>query len=379
MIEPFRIAVPEEQIVDLSRRLAMTRWPDRELVPDGSQGVRLAAVRALCDYWQSQYDWRRCEAFLNAAGQYRTTIDGLGIHFLHIRSPEVQARPLIMTHGWPGSVIEFHKVIGPLTDPVAHGGMAEDAFHLVLPSLPGYGYSDKPREVGCNIERVARLWNELMSKLGYQRYFAQGGDWGAIVTTALGALRPAGLEAIHVNMPIGFPDEDARAEWTDQEVEFARDQAEAMRVGTGYALIQSTRPQTLGYGLTDSPAGQAAWILEKLTDWSDCGGDPFSLFNLDEMIDNIMLYWLPGAATSSARLYWESLNSARNLPVTDIPAGCSVFPKEVHRTSRRWAERTYTDLRYWNELDRGGHFAAFEQPALFVDEVRSSFRQFRLV
>lgn len=377
MIEPFILAVPEDQLADLSHRLGATRWPGAELVKDRSQGVRLAAVRELCDYWQSSYDWRRCEAFLNNAGQYRADIDGLGIHFLHIRSPEATARPLIMTHGWPGSVMEFQKVIGPLTDPVAHGGEADDAFHLVLPSLPGFGFSDKPRKVGCNVDLIVKMWHELMSRLGYERYFAQGGDWGAIITTALGTLRPPGLEAIHVNMPLGFPDEAARANWSHQETELANKQAAFAGDGMAYAQLQGTRPQTLGFGLTDSPAGQAAWILEKLTDWSDCDGNARSVFSFDEMIDNIMLYWLPAAATSSARLYWEVMRNPRNRAVTAIPAGASVFPKEIHATSRRWAEQTYTDLRYWNELDRGGHFAALEQPELFVGELRNCFRLFR--
>ena len=377
MIEPFTLAMPEAQLADLSRRLAATRWPDKETVDDGSQGVPLARVQELCAHWRDRYDWRRCEVMLNGFGQFRTDIDGLGIHFLHIRSPRPDALPLLMTHGWPGSVIEFHKVIGPLTDPEAHGGNGRDAFHLVLPSLPGYGFSDKPRGTGCGIGAVAAMWRTLMQRLGYDRYVAQGGDWGSAVTTALAMIAPPELAAIHLNMVVAPPDLPQRADWTSQEQAIASDLDRFAKDGTGYSLQQRTGPQTLGYGLSDSPVGQAAWIYDKLAAWSDCDGDPLSVFGLDEIIDNIMLYWLPGTATSSARLYWESLGRAADPRIVGVPTGCSIFRKEIYRTSRRWAERSYRNIVYWNEPEKGGHFAAFEQPELFVRELRDAFRAFR--
>jgi pimeloyl-ACP methyl ester carboxylesterase len=339
--------------------------------------VPLAKIQALCAHWLNGYDWRRCEAMLNGFGQYRTEIDGLGIHFLHIRSPEPNAVPLLMTHGWPGSVIEFHKVIGPLTDPAAHGGDAKDAFHLVLPSLPGYGFSDKPSSTGWGVRRIANAWVTLMQRLGYERFVAQGGDWGAAVTTALGVMHPPELQAIHVNMPIAFPDPAEMAEWTPQEAEAAAAFQKFAAEETGYSTQQRTRPQTLGYGLADSPSAQAAWIYEKFYAWTDNKGAPEDALTPDEMLDNIMLYWLPAAGGSSARLYRESMGSAFRPGATDVPTGISIFPKEITRPSRRWAEKTYGNIVYWNELDRGGHFAAFEQPKLFVDEVRACFRQFR--
>lgn len=375
MIEAFPLAIPDSQLEDLHRRLDAVRWPEKEAVDDWSQGVPLADMRALVDYWRTGYDWRRCEAMLNDYGQFRTRIDGLDIHFLHVRSPHANALPMLLTHGWPGSVIEFHKVIGPLTDPVAHGGRAEDAFHLIIPSLPGYGFSSKPARTGWGVEGIAAAWAELMRRLGYTRYVAQGGDWGATVTTMLGHMRPEGLAGIHLNMPIVTPAppyDNLSAEETA---------ALAVSAGywlqeSGYAKQQSTRPQTLGYGLTDSPVGQAAWIYEKLRAWSDCDGDPLSIYSRDEILDNIMLYWLPGTAASSARLYWESLDSFRTTRI-DIPVGCSNFPKELLRAPRSWADRCYTNIIHWNDLDRGGHFAAFEQPALFVDELRKCFAVIR--
>lgn len=368
-IEPFHLAVPEAGLEDIRRRLESTRWPDAETVDDWSQGAPLANVQALCAYWRTGYDWRRCEAALNDLGQFRTEIDGLDIHFLHIPSRHAGAMPLIMTHGWPGSVIEFHKVIGPLTDPEAHGGVAADAFHLVLPSLPGYGFSGKPKQPGWGIERTAAAWVMLMARLGYDRFVAQGGDWGAAVTSRIGALRPPGCVGVHLNLVIANPTAEDLANPTPAEAEAVAEFKRFRATGSGYSEQQRTRPQTLGYGLTDSPAGQAAWIYEKLAAWSDCDGDPLRIFTMDEMLDNIMLYWLPATATSSARLYWESMGRARL--TTDIPTGCSIFPKELSRTSRRWAERTYSNIVYWNEPDRGGHFAAFEQPALFVEELRA--------
>jgi len=374
-IEPFVLHRPEDELADLRRRLDAIRWPERETVDDWSQGVPLERLQELCRYWRDNYDWRRCEAILNGFGQYRTHLDGLQIHFIHVRSPEPGALPLIMTHGWPGSVIEFHKVVGPLTDPAAHGGDPADAFHLVLPSLPGYGFSERPARTGWTVERIARSWLTLMQRLGYDRFVAQGGDWGSAVTTALAHMHPPQLAGIHLNMPIVFPNSSEAEEWTEQEAAVAADMHRFGEEETGYSTEQRTRPQTLGYGLADSPVGQAAWIYEKYYAWSDCRGNPANVFTFDEMLDNIMLYWLPAAGASSGRLYWESMSSFRGAP-TDVPCGCSIFPKEVMRPSRRWAERTYRNIVYWNELDRGGHFAAFEQPQLFVEELRACFRQF---
>lgn len=375
-IETFHLAVPESELADLRDRLARTRWPERETVHDGSQGLPLADAQALCAYWRDSYDWRRCEGKLNALGQYRTTIDGLGIHFIHVRSPEPDAIPLILTHGWPGSVIEFLKVIGPLSDPASHGGNPRQAFHVVAPSLPGYGFSDKPAEAGWSVERIAAAWIELMRRLGYDRYVAQGGDWGSAVTSAMAAIRPPELAAIHLNFVIAHPTPEELADLTDRERESLADLKRFSAEGRGYSYQQGTRPQTLGYGLTDSPAGQAAWIYEKLGVWSDSGGDPLSVLSYDEMLDNIMLYWLPGNAASSARLYWESIERFAAAP-TDLPVACSIFPKEIARPSRRWAQRKYPNIIRWRELEKGGHFAAFEQPILFVDEIRAAFETLR--
>jgi pimeloyl-ACP methyl ester carboxylesterase len=375
VITPFLLEVPEAELDDLRDRLRRTRWPEAETVDDWSQGIPLAYVQDLCRYWADQYDWRTTEARLNAVPQFRTEIDGLGIHFLHARSPRADALPLVLTHGWPGSVVEFLDAIGPLVDPVAHGGNAADAFHVVCPSLPGYGFSDKPRRAGWGVDRIATAWAELMRRLGYDRYGAQGGDWGAMVTTDLGRLDPEHVAGIHVNMPVAMPAAGS-AELTADEAAALASYSEHRTWGTGYSKQQSTRPQTLGYGLVDSPAGQCAWIVEKFWAWTDCNGHPEHVLGRDQLLDNVMLYWLPGAAASSARLYWESFRDPRLDPV-DVPAGCSIFPKEIMRLPRRWAETRFTDLRYWNELDEGGHFAAFEQPALFVDEVRAFFRLVR--
>ena len=374
-IEPFTLNIPQAELDRLARKLDDTRWPERETVKDWSQGAPLAKVQALCDYWRNGYDWRRCEARLNGLGQFKTEIDGLGIHFLHIKSPEANALPLIMTHGWPGSVIEFMKVIGPLTDPVAHGGKAEDAFHLVLPSLPGYGFSDRPAETGWKVDRIARAWIELMKRLGYERWVAQGGDWGAAVTTQIGLAAPAGCLGIHLNMPIIFPGkiDNPTPEEQKQLEKFQR----FMTEGSGYSHEQGSKPQTLGYGLTDSPAGQAAWIYEKFHGWTDCNGDPENVLTKDEMLDNIMLYWLTATATSSGRLYWESIAGGFEPRPISIPVGVSIFPYELMPVVRSWADKVYPKLIHWNEPEIGGHFAAFEQPAIFVDELRTCFRQLR--
>jgi pimeloyl-ACP methyl ester carboxylesterase len=375
-ITPFRIDVPDADLADLRDRLHRTRFPNAETVNDWSQGIPLAYVEQLCSYWADGYDWREREAKLNAFPQFRTDIDGLGIHFIHARSPHDDALPLVITHGWPGSVVEFHKVIAPLTDPTAHGGDAADAFHVVCPSLPGYGFSDKPTETGWGVERIARAWAELMARLGYDRYGAQGGDWGSTVTSSIGQQDLDHLVGIHMNMPVAAPDPSSFSDLTDTESAALAALTHYQQWDSGYSKQQSTRPQTLGYGLADSPAGQCAWILEKFWAWTDCDGHPENVLTRDELLDNVMLYWLPDAGASSARLYWESFNADYS-PKVDAPAGCSIFPKEIIRMSRRWAEARFTDIRYWNELDAGGHFAAFEQPDLFVDELRKCFRLFR--
>ena len=375
-IEPFRIDIPEADLDDLRQRLRLTRWPEAEPVDDWSQGIPLDYTRRLCEYWLETYDWRASEARLNRFPQFRTELDGLPIHFIHARSPEPDALPLVMTHGWPGSIVEFHKAIEPLTDPVAHGGSAGDAFHLVCPSLPGYGFSGKPATRGWGIERTADAWDTLMARLGYPRYGGQGGDWGAQVTTSLGMRHPEHLIGIHLNMAIAFPGREDRGDLTEREEAALATLRHYDQWESGYFKEQSTRPQTVGYGLVDSPAGLCAWIVEKFAAWTDSGGDPLSVLTRDELLDNVMLYWLPGAGASSARFYWESAAQPALGPV-GVPAGCSIFPGEIFRPSRRWAQRVFTDLRYWNELDKGGHFAAFEQPEAFVAEVRAAFRSLR--
>jgi pimeloyl-ACP methyl ester carboxylesterase len=375
-VVPFHVDVSAEVLGDLRERLRRTRWPERETVEDWSQGIPLAYTQEVCRYWAEEYDWRATERRLNSIPQFRTGLDGLGIHFRHVRSPEPGALPLVLTHGWPGSVVEFLKVLGPLTDPVGHGGDRADAFHVVCPSLPGYGWSDKPSGTGWGVDRIAGAWAGLMGRLGYRRYGAQGGDWGSAVTTALGRIDVEHCAGIHLNMVRIGPGQGGEADLTDAEREALAARAEFEQWETGYSKQQSTRPQTLGYGLVDSPAAQAAWILEKFRAWTDCDGDPEHVLTRDELLDNVMLYWLPAAGASSARLYWESFRGRSSEPVL-VPTGVSIFPKELSHPSRRWAERLYRDIRYWNELDRGGHFAAFEQPDLFVDEIRASFRVIR--
>jgi pimeloyl-ACP methyl ester carboxylesterase len=378
-VTPFKYEARQSALDDLKQRLKRTRWPEGETVKDWSQGVPLAKLRALVDYWRTDYEWRRCEAKLNRFPQFRTKIDGLNIHFLHVRSRHENALPIILTHGWPGSVIEFMKVIDPLTNPTAHGGRAEDAFHVVVPSLPGFGFSAKPSERGWNAARIAKAWSELMRRLGYTGYVAQGGDWGSLVTTTLAQQRPVGLAGIHLNMPFVFPDPLPTAGLSAAEQRavdaFKRFQTE----GFGYFLEQSTRPQTIGYALADSPVGQAAWIYEKFHDWTDNNGDPESALTRDEMLDNITLYWLTDTAASSARIYFEhaGIVGKNNSGRVDLPVGCSIFPHEIVPAPRSWAERLFPKLIYWNELDRGGHFAAFEQPALFTKELRDCFRSLR--
>jgi pimeloyl-ACP methyl ester carboxylesterase len=376
-IRPFRINVPQAAIVDLHDRLDNARMPERETVGDRSQGVPLSVMLDLRNYWRDRYDWRTCEARLNDLGQSMTTIDGLDIHFLHIRSPHAAAMPMVLTHGWPGSVVEFLKVIGPLTRPADFAGDPQDAFHLVIPSLPGHGFSGKPTGLGWGIERIASAWLELMRRLGYKKFVAQGGDWGASVTTALADLRAPECVGIHLNLPVALPAEEELSAPGPDGLKALGRLAHYERLESGYAKIQSTRPQTLGYALADSTMGQAAWILEKFWAWSDSGDDLWSIFTRDELLDNVTLYWLTNSAASSARLYWESYANASRQHCTTLAAGCSNFPREILTPPRRWVERQYTNLVYWSEVDRGGHFAAMEQPTLFVREVRNCFRLWR--
>ncbi len=375
-VQAFRVEVREQELEDLRRRLRATRWPEAEPVDDWSQGIPLSYVQDVCQYWGEKYDWRAREARLNESPQFRTEIDGLGIHFLHVRSPHEGALPLLMTHGWPGSVVEFLKVIGPLADPTAHGGEAADAFHVVCPSLPGYGFSDKPSEPGWGVQRIGAAWASLMARLGYDRYVAQGGDWGSMVTTAIGLQDTEHCLGIHLNMPVVAPDPETMNDLTEREQSALASLQHYNRWDSGYSKQQSTRPQTLGYGLVDSPAGQAAWIIEKFWSWTDCHGHPENVLTRDELLDNVMLYWLPGTGAASARLYWESFGQPSFDEVV-APTGCSIFPKEIIRASRRWVEKRFKNLVYWNELERGGHFAAFEQPDLFVSELRACFRNMR--
>lgn len=374
-ITPFRVTISQAAVADLRDRLRRTRWPERETVADWSQGTPLGYARELCGHWLERYDFAAAEARIMRFPQFTTTIDGLVIHFVHVRSPREDAVPLLLTHGWPGSVTEFWKVIEPLTDPEQSGGSADDAFHVVCPSLPGFGFSGKPSRPGWNTKRIADAWDQLMGRLGYARYGAQGGDWGSRVTADLGRRHPERVTGIHLNFVFAFPGPDETGDLTAREqaalaaLDYHRSQ------GSGYAALQSTRPQSIGYGLVDSPAALAAWIAEKFWAWSDCDSDPDSVFTRDEMLDNIMMYWLPATGASAARLYWESFT--RDLAPVPVPAGCSIFPKEIYRPSRRWAQPQFPDLRYWNEPDKGGHFAALEQPAIFVDEVRAAFRLFR--
>jgi pimeloyl-ACP methyl ester carboxylesterase len=388
-IRPFQIEVPEEQLAELRRRLAATRWPSTELVADRSQGVQLATTQALARYWTTDHDWRACEARLNARPQFMTEIDGVDIHFIHVKSPHENALPLIMTHGWPGSVVELLDVIGPLTDPTAHGGRAEDAFDLVLPSLPGYGFSGEPTEIGWDAGRVASAWAELMHRLGYSRYVAQGGDVGSAVTDAMGRLGPGGLVGIHINLLLAAlaPDESRPA---DSEQERAALDAIATfnTSGSGYFLEQATRPQTIGYALLDSPIALATWMLDHDTDSyykisrAFLDGQPAGHLTRDRIVDNITLYWLTGTGASAARSYWEigraeAPAAGQAPPEVSLPVGFTTFPGEIFQAPRSWAENVYPSLSYFNEVDKGGHFAAWEEPDLFASELRAAFRSLR--
>jgi epoxide hydrolase len=376
-IEPYRISVGDDVLADLKSRLRNTRWPEAELVDDWSQGAPLKWIKAICRYWAEDYDWRHREALLNRFAQFVTELDGLAIHFLHVRSPHPDAMPPIITHGWPGSIVEFQKVIEPLTNPTAFGGEAADAFHLVCPSLPGFGFSAKPATTGWGVDRIASAWAGLMDRLGYISYGAQGGDWGSAVTTAVGALDSSHCVGIHITLNMrARPDVEGQP--TPEEARALAGLKHYADWDSGYSKQQSTRPQTLAYGLTDSPSGQAAWILEKFWAWTDCDGDPETILGRDELLDNVMLYWVTATAASSARLYWESFGPARRTAhKVTIPTGVAVFPKEIVAPVRRWMAPNFTDIRHWSEMPKGGHFAAFEQPELFVADVRKFFRTLR--
>jgi pimeloyl-ACP methyl ester carboxylesterase len=374
---PFHLDIPESQLVDLRQRLINTRWPEPATVRDWTQGVPLDYVRELCEYWATGYDWRGTERRINALQQVMMEVDGLGFHVIHVPSEYPDAVPLVLTHGWPGSPVEFLKVIGPLTDPAAHGRDPAHAFHVVCPTLPGYGFSDKPTEPGWGVERTARAWATIMAQLGYERYGAVGGDWGSSVTTQLGLQDPEHVLGILLTPSLAVPDPATYGDLSDTERATMAELRD--RTGGGYSAEQSTRPQTIGYSLVDSPAGLAAWIIEKFAAWTDSGGQPETVLSRDELLDNLMFYWLPGAGASAARMYWESFSyvhswfSGKTTEVIAVPMGCASFPGEPIRPSRRWAERQFSDIRYWSEPARGGHFAAFEQPELFVDEIIAFF------
>jgi pimeloyl-ACP methyl ester carboxylesterase len=372
-ISPFVISISDQQITDLNNRIANTRWPDAETTADWNQGVPLAYVKELVQYWGEQYEQQRLANRLNAFDNFKTNLLGLNIHFMHIRSSNPNARPLLLTHGWPGSVVEFLKVIGPLTEPQEHGGKADDAFHLVIPSLPGYGFSDKPQATGWGVEKIAEAWSALMARLGYSQYFAQGGDWGSVITSYVARQDPEHCLGIHINMGIVAPDPNAE-NLTANELSIMAGWKYYQDWDSGYSKQQATRPQTLGYGLVDSPSGQAAWIVEKFYQWMDCDGHPENIVSRDELLDNIMVYWLTGSGASSARLYWESFGGGegREQPVS-IPMGATISTKDIFRTSERFASRVFTNIVYWKDKEEGGHFAAFEQPNAFVSELRECF------
>jgi pimeloyl-ACP methyl ester carboxylesterase len=390
-VRPFSIDVPEEELVELRRRIAATRWPSKELVEDRSQGVQLATIQELARYWTTDYDWRKAEARLNALPQFTTEIDGVEIHFIHVRSRHENALPLIMTHGWPGSVIELLETIGLLTDPTAHGGTPEDAFHLVLPSLPGYGFSGEPTELGWDLGRTARAWAELMDRLGYTRYVAQGGDLGAIITDVMGRQAPEGLLGIHMNLLVTTLGAPTPPPGNSEEERAALDAINTFTTsGFGYFLEQTTRPQTIGYALLDSPVALAAWLLDHDTDSyykisrAFVDGEPVGNLTRDNIVDNITLYWLTGTGASAARWYWElgraqaaAQASGQAPPAVSVPVGFTAFPGEIFRAPRSWVEQSYPNLTYFNEADRGGHFAAWEEPEHFAEEVRAAFRSLR--
>jgi pimeloyl-ACP methyl ester carboxylesterase len=390
-VRPFRVEIPEEELAELRRRIEGTRWPSKELVADRSQGVQLATVQALARYWTTEFDWRKCEARLNALPQFTTQIDGVDIHFIHVKSPHENALPLIMTHGWPGSVIELLEIVGPLTDPTTHGGRAEDAFHLVLPSLAGYGFSGEPAELGWNAGRIAGVWAELMHRLGYTRYVAQGGDVGAAVTDLMGRQAPAGLIGIHMNLLVTVLSIADQLPAESEQERAAHDALATFRTsGFGYFLEMATRPQTIGYALLDSPIALAAWLLDHDTDSyykisrAFVDEQPAGNLTRDHILDNITLYWLTGTGASAARSYWEdgraqaeALASGQAPPEVSLPVGFTTFPGEIWRTPRSWVEKSYPNVIHFNEVDKGGHFAAWEEPELFAAEMRAAFSSLR--
>jgi pimeloyl-ACP methyl ester carboxylesterase len=389
-IRPFHVEIPDEELAELRGRIAATRWPSKELVEDRSQGVQLAALQALARYWTTDYDWRKAEATLNALPQFTTEIDGVDIHFIHVKSRHENALPLIVTHGWPGSVIELLEVVGPLTDPTAHGGRAEDAFHLVLPSLPGYGFSGEPIELGWNVGRIAQAWAELMHRLGYSHYVAQGGDVGASVTDQMGRQAPEGLVGIHMNLLVTGLAGGSHPSATEEEKAALAALATFRASGFGYFLEQATRPQTIGYPLLDSPVALAAWMLDHDTDAyykisrAFVDGQPSGNLSRDHILDNITLYWLTGTGASAARSYWENGQAqaraaapGQATPEVSLPVGFTTFPGEIFRAPRSWVEQGYPNLVYYNEVDKGGHFAAWEEPELFATEVRAAFKSLR--
>lgn len=386
-IHAFKVDVPGEAIADLRQRLAATRWPNRETVTDKSQGVQLANLQELVRYWMTGHDWRKLEARLNALPMFITEIDGLDIHFIHVRSPHANAMPMIMTHGWPGSILEFLKVIGPLTNPTAHGGSAEDAFHLVVPSIPGFGFSGKPTKAGWGSDHIGRAWAVLMHRLGYERYVSQGGDCGSVISHRMALQNVPGLIGIHVNMPGTVPKEVASVlaaggpapSGLSEKEKVAFDALDGFyKDSSGYAAMMVTRPQTIGYSLVDSPVGLAAWIYEKFAQWTYSGGEPERVLTRDEMLDDILLYWLTASGASAAQIYWEDhSNNFNAVDIATMPVAVTVFPGEIYRAPRSWAERCYHNLIYFHEADNGGHFAAWEQPHLFTQEVRAAFRPLR--
>lgn len=390
-IRPFRVSVPEADLADLRRRVLATRWADKETVSDGSQGIQMARVQELVKYWGTSYDWRKVEAKLNALPQFVTTIDGVDIQFIHVRSRHPNALPLILTHGWPGSPLEFLKTIGPLTDPTAYGGRAEDAFDVVIPAIPGHGFSGKPTELGWGPQRVAMAWDVLMKRLGYTRYVSQGGDHGSVISNALALQKPPGLLGIHLNMPATVPanlakainngepapaglPKDERAAYESLSKFFARNAA--------YGAMMVTRPQTIGYGLSDSPVGLAAWMYEKIAEWTYSGGEPERVVTRDEILDDITLYWLTNSASSTSRFYWENNNNnfsaaAQKTADISIPVAVTVFPGEIYRAPKSWTQQAFHNLTYFHEVQNGGHFAAWEQPQLFAEEMRAAFARLR--
>ena len=390
-IKPFHVNISNDKLNDLRQRINMTRWPSKETVTDQSQGVKLDQIQRLTKYWGIDYDWRKAEAQLNALPQFTTNIDGLDIHFIHVRSKHKNAMPLIITHGWPGSIFEVLKAIDPLTNPTKYGGKAEDAFDVVIPSMPGYGFSEKPKEAGWGVEKMGQAWDVLMKRLGYHHYVSQGGDWGAVVADAMGRQAPEGLLGIHVNMPATVPAEvadvlkaggNAPENLTEKEKAAFNSLNKLYTKGGGYAGMMVTRPQTLGYGLTDSPVALASFFLDKFNEWTYSGGNAEKSLTKDEMLDDITLYWLTDTANSSAQLYWENNNNNFNVveqrtKEIKVPVAITVFPGEIYQAPKSWAEKAYPTLNYFNEVKKGGHFASWEEPQLFAEELRAAFRSLR--